>query len=193
MNSPVMRSLVVTAASVVLVSGCAVGGDSPNEGGDPSSSTGKPSGIADPRDASGIPPCELMKASDAQELGFGPNGKVTPNDLDPTMPDGCTWRSAEGATSVSLSVIPNRTIQQYRDASASFVDYAELNIAGHPAVRANDDLPENGSCGIYLAAKDDQILFSFAFDAPSGGEPFDPCSYAQGALERSVSVLPSVK
>ncbi|GAB2659881.1 hypothetical protein GCM10027271_18240 [Saccharopolyspora gloriosae] len=191
-NSSAVRLLSLLASSAILVSGCAIGDQAGGDGSQSTVPNEKPSEVKDPREASGASPCDLLKAGDAQAMGLEPTGEVTPNQLDPTMPDSCEWQSPGGETSVALSAIPGRSIQQYRESAASYVDFAEMEIAGHPAVQANNAPPESGSCGIYLATKDDQILFSFAFDTPPG-EKFDPCSYAKGALERSVPGLPSAK
>lgn len=194
MNNRVkFRLAVLLASSAVAISGCAVGGGDEGSGADSSPPSAKPVEVKDPLDATAVKQCDLLKAGDAKSLGLEPIGEISPNEMDPAIPDSCEWKSAGGETSVALTVIPGRSIQQYRDSSSSYVDFAEMNIAGHPAVQANNSLPEQGSCGIYLATKDDQILFSFAFDTPSDGSKFDPCSYAKGALERSVPGLPSVK
>ncbi|MEU6131638.1 DUF3558 domain-containing protein [Saccharopolyspora sp. NPDC047091] len=181
----------VAVLAAFLASGCAVGGSS----GDENSEAGSQptSEIGDSRDAAAVQQCSLLKSEDVQVLGLSPNGEVKPNELDPSMPDNCTWQSGDGKKSVALTVFPGRSIQQYRDNSDSYVDFSEMTIAGHPAVQANASPPGGGSCGIFLGTKDDQVLLAVAIDFTKAEKPYDPCPLAKSALEASVPTLPAAE
>ncbi|MCA1189412.1 MULTISPECIES: DUF3558 domain-containing protein [unclassified Saccharopolyspora] len=184
--------ICVASVAALALSGCSVGS---GEESAPSPSSAPDSGdseVEDPRDAAGVPPCSLVKPQDIAALGLLPEGEVQPDELDPSLPDNCTWKSDRGDKYVAISVLPGRSLQIYRDNEDSYVDYSEGVIAGHPAIQANNDRPENGSCGVYLATKEDQILFSFAADV-TVGEVHDPCSLAKRALEASVPTLPAAE
>ncbi|MCA1228699.1 DUF3558 domain-containing protein [Saccharopolyspora sp. 6M] len=181
----------VAVFAAFLASGCAVGGSSGGEA--PGSDSRPTSEINDPRDAASVQQCSLLKSEDIQALGLSPDGKVKPNELDPSMPDNCTWESDDGKKSLAVTVFPGRSIQQYRDNSDSYVDFSEMVIAGHPAVQANASSPEGGSCGIFLGTKDDQVVSAVAIDFTKAEKPYDPCPLAKSALEASVPTLPAAK
>lgn len=189
---PGVRALVGFVSFAALASGCAVGSGDDSDPAPQGSPSGQASEVKDPRDASGVEVCSLLKPQDVQTLNLEPQGQKMKDALDPSLPEHCKWRSPGGETTVSLSVLPGRSLQVYRDNSSGFVDYAESEIAGHPAVQANDDDPANGSCALYLATRDDEILYSFATEANGSGAPVDPCGLAKKALESSVPALPPV-
>ncbi|WP_460328631.1 DUF3558 domain-containing protein [Actinopolyspora lacussalsi] len=152
--------------------------------------------IANPKDATTAKVCELLPAEAARELGLQPRGETPEGNL--TLPDEaadrCVWKSSYGATSVSLTPLAGRSIQQYYDNPQSYVDFKKLNIAGYPAVRANRDDPmSGGSCDIFLATKQNQVVKSYwRLNAADTGE-VDPCGNAKKALRLSVSSWPAAK
>ena len=91
-----------------------------------------------------------------------------------------------------MTPLDSRSIQAYYDNKSKYRDFAELTIAGHPAVRANaGDPAQDGFCDIFLATKQDQILSAQASFIGLDGQ--DPCTLAQQALEASVPNLPAAK
>ena len=104
--------------------------------------------------------------------------------------DACVWKSPDGHNSVSLSVLPDRSIKDYQANKAQYADYQELSVAGYPAVRANQaDPAQAGSCSLFLAVSDHQMLGAFTIQSPIT----DPCASSQKALEATLPTLPAAK
>ncbi|MGI8309338.1 DUF3558 domain-containing protein [Saccharopolyspora hattusasensis] len=143
--------------------------------------------ISDPKDAAAVPPCDILPPDAATSLGLNPESKK----LSESESQSCGWRSFDERDRLSFTAIPNRSLSSYLNNRSQFVDFEELTIAGHPAVRANRNDPQKlGSCSIFLATKDGQILSSIVsfFDKTK-----DPCGFAQHALEAAVPKLPAAK
>lgn len=182
------RSLVAgaTIALTITMSACSGGsGNEPAPQPPPQGQAGP--AISDPKDAAAVDLCQLLPADAATSLGLNPAGEVETTSVDPDMPPQCTWKSENGATTLSLG--PSKTsVQWYLDNKATFVDYRELNIAGHPTVQGNKaDPAQTQNCWMYLGTMDNQVLGAFAFGTA------DPCSMTQKALEASVPTLPAAK
>ncbi|TWG08825.1 uncharacterized protein DUF3558 [Saccharopolyspora dendranthemae] len=182
------RSLVAgaTIALTITMSACSGGsGNEPAPQPPPQGQAGP--AISDPKDAAAVDLCQLLPADAATSLGLNPAGEVETSSVDPDMPPQCTWKSENGATTLSLG--PSKTsVQWYIDNKSTFVDFRELNIAGHPTVQGNKaDPAQTQNCWMYLGTMDNQVLGAFAFGTA------DPCSMTQKALEASVPTLPAAK
>lgn len=189
------RSAVLGTGAVLigLLVGCSPGGAPSEEGDAASQAPQKPSGpaISAPKDATAVDRCSLLSAEAAQSLGLAPRGEERPDPLDPDAPAPCTW-SDGGRARLSLTPINDRSLQAYYDNQSQYVDYAALNIAGHPAVRANQGDPRtDGACDIFLATQDGQVLA--AQSHVNDVQDQDPCGLTQKALEASVPTLPAAK
>ncbi len=115
--------------------------------------------------------------------------------IDPDSSDSCHWESPDGgATKNSFAVSDGRSIQQYYAKSDSFYDFEKLTISGYPAVRANKGDPMSaGSCDVFLAPKQNQIVQSHSsLNAEDTGK-VDPCVQAKKVLRLSVSSWPAAK
>ncbi|GAA4619186.1 DUF3558 domain-containing protein [Saccharopolyspora hordei] len=192
----VKRSAIVGTGLVLtgLLVGCAgkpaPSSDSPAPNGAAETTASGPH-IATPKDAAAVDVCSLLPAEAATASGLKPEGDLTENMIDPDAPDGCTWRDGDG-TSVVLTPLSDRSLQEYHDHKSMYVDFQELEIAGHPAVRANEgDRMKDGFCNIFLGTKDGQVLASQTAMISDGQT--DPCDLAQKALEASVPTLPAAK
>jgi hypothetical protein len=183
------RSFVAGATIALTITLGACSGGSSSETPPPAPPTQNPSGpvISDPRDASAVDLCQLLPADAATSLGLNPTGEAETSPIDPDMPPQCTWKSEDGGTTLSLG--PSKvSIQWYLDNKSTFVDYRELNIAGHPTVQGNKaDPAQTENCWMYLGTMDNQVLGAFAFGTAN------PCSMTQKALEASVPTLPAAK
>ncbi|MEU5850966.1 DUF3558 domain-containing protein [Saccharopolyspora shandongensis] len=147
--------------------------------------------INSPKDAAAVDVCRLLPPEGATAAGLQPTGEISKNLIDPSATDGCAWRDGNG-TSVTMTPLSDRSLQEYYENKSQYVDFQELNIAGHPAVRANEgDRMRDGFCNIFLATKDGQVLASQS-DTNADGRT-DPCNLAQKALEASVPTLPAAK
>ncbi|WP_157062952.1 DUF3558 domain-containing protein [Actinopolyspora mortivallis] len=187
----------------VLLAACSAGSpaEPPSASGGPtteSSTSSDPSGveIADPKDAMAVDECQLLTAEAAQKVGVRAQGEKKKENL--TLPDEdpktCIWESASGSTSIFLTVLSDRSIQQYYDNPDYFVDFKKLRIAGYPAVRANQDDPmTGGSCDVFLASKRNQVVKSTSFLPSDEVGTVDPCELSKQALELSVSSWPDAE
>src|SRR5690606_25649692 len=138
--------------------------------------------VPSPKDATAVEPCSMLPEQTAAELGLKAKGRSAHEG------SGCRWNSEDLSRNVSLTALPDRSIQEFRDGKDAYMDYGELTIAGHPAVRANQSNPsEDGFCDIFLAVNDNQVLHAAGRDSSYT----DPCGLAQKALEAAVSNLPA--
>ncbi|WP_406689116.1 DUF3558 family protein [Saccharopolyspora sp. ID03-671] len=187
MTIPKRTLLAGAAAGLVITMSACSSGSAPEPAPAPESQHQAGPTINDPKDASAVDLCQLLPGDAATSLGLNPAGEEETSPIDPDMPPQCTWKTEDGATTVSLGP-SNVPIQWYFDNKATFVDYRELNIAGHPTVQGNKaDPAQTENCWMYLGTKDGQILGAFAFGTA------DPCSLTQKALEASVPTLPAAK
>lgn len=140
--------------------------------------------VNSPKDPSNESPCDLVPAQTVHELGFHEEGEEAA--------DGCTWKTTEGTVQLSIGVVPERSLQDYRDEAKKYSDFGELTIAGHPAVRANSGDPKaDGKCELVVAANGEQAVSAEA-KIPSGATA-DPCSLANQALEAGVPSWPAAE
>ncbi|MGI8307614.1 DUF3558 domain-containing protein [Saccharopolyspora hattusasensis] len=188
-----LKRSTVIAASALVVGGLAACSGPDSSGGEPprnppqETATGPK--VSDPRDPSAVDLCSLLPADKAVSLGYEGQGKVLKSPS-PDSPETCSWGTADRNNTVSLAPIKDRSIQDYYDNKSKFVDFQELTISGHPAVRANKGDPaKDGWCSIYLATTDSSLLYAFARDSSKA----DACGIAQKALEASVPTLPAAR
>ncbi|NHD19454.1 MULTISPECIES: DUF3558 domain-containing protein [unclassified Actinopolyspora] len=204
-SSGFRRSATVVGGVVLSVVLAACSGGSGADSGSPSSGSrsADASGsqgssgveIANPKDAAAADVCSLLPAEAASQLGLKTEGEKKSSMTNPEASDACYWESPDGgATKNSFAVSDGRSIQQYYDNPDSFYDFEKMTIAGYPAVRANKGDPMSaGSCGIFLASKQDQVVQSFSsLNAEDTGK-VDPCVRAKKALKLSVSSWPAAK
>jgi hypothetical protein len=164
----VKRSAILSAGAAFICTALTACGGGGTEG-SPAPETQQPSGvtISAPKDAMATDRCGLLPADAATGIGLAPQGKEQSDPLD------------------------GRSIQAYLDNKSKYVDFQELSIAGHPSVRANQGDPkQDGTCDIFLATKEGQILSAQAHVMDTSQ---DACGIAQKALEAAVPTLPASK
>ncbi|MER7011205.1 DUF3558 domain-containing protein [Saccharopolyspora sp. NPDC000359] len=179
--------LGASLAMTALLAACGSQAPDPEEGSPQTTQASSGPQINDPKDAAAIPPCDILPEGTAANLGLKPQGR----EVEDSSNRVCSWSSPDDRDRLGLSAIPNRSLSSYLDNRSQYADFAELTIAGHPAVRANRTDPKQmGGCAIFLATKNDQVLSSQVdfFDKTK-----DPCGLAQQALEAAVSALPAAK
>jgi hypothetical protein len=141
--------------------------------------------VTDPKDARGKDACELLTTGQLIELGLDP--QTARGDTARNGP-GCTWKYADGSTraSVALALRPDgvKLPDAYR-LRDSFATFEILEIARHPAVRA-DDLP--GECTLNVAVADEQIIVINGY--LDDREVAEPCAMARQMAELILSNLP---
>jgi hypothetical protein len=141
--------------------------------------------VREPKDARGIPVCELLTRDQLLELGLDP-ATAQPDSF--LRGETCSWRFADGSTraGVGLSVDPaaQKLPDFYRLRNTS-TNFQILDIAGHPAVRS-DDRPV-GDCSLYVAVSDLQILSTNGY--ADGRALPDPCAPARRMAELVLSNL----
>ncbi|MDI2028390.1 DUF3558 family protein [Saccharopolyspora sp. TS4A08] len=187
----VKRSAILCAGAAFagVLTACGGGGTD----GAPAPEPQQPSGVTidAPKDAMAKDRCGLLPADAAAGLGLAAQGEEQSDPLDPEAPSPCVWNSADGKNRLSLTPLEGRSIQAYYDNKAKYADYQELSIAGHPAARANQGDPkQDGTCDIFLATKNDQILSAQAHVMDTNQ---DACGIAQKALEAAVPTLPAAQ
>lgn len=161
---------------------------------------GSPSGVApppprfgptvpQPKDARGIPACDLLTPDQLLDLGLLPDTAEPGGDA--SVPT-CGWRSTDpgGAGGVQLNTalaIPVLDgLYLVRD---KFAVYEPLEVAGHPAVHADGNA--GPVCTIYVAISDYQGVSA---DGNLGGRPLpDPCAPSRRMAEFILSNLPPLR
>lgn len=138
--------------------------------------------IPNPKNAAAVEPCDILSAQAAVELGFQPEGKSAHEGT------GCRWYSEDRSRNIALIVLQDRSIREFYDSKSIYVDYEELTIADHPAVRANQGDPaEDGFCDFFLATDTNQLIQASGSDTSHA----DACGPARKALEAAVPNLPA--
>ncbi|WP_263251308.1 DUF3558 domain-containing protein [Saccharopolyspora rosea] len=182
-------------AALALVGGLAACGTNGGGAGEAQPPQPQPSAapkIPDPKDASAVPRCGLLSPEAASSLGLAVPGEERPDPVDPKAPSPCNWKTKDDGGEVALTPIDNRSLQEYHDNRSKYADFKDLSVAGHPAVEANQGDPvQVGSCDIFLATKDGQVLSSQVDLYNNQGK--NPCELAQKALEAAVPALPAAK
>lgn len=199
------RSVTVVGGvvlSVVLAScsgGSGAESGSPSSGGQSTDTSGSQSSseveIANPKDASATDVCSLLSADAATELGLSPEGEKKSSLTGESDPNSCYWKDPEdSATKSRFRVFGGRSIQSYYDNSGDFQDFKKLTISGYPAVRANKGDPMSaGSCNVYLATQQSQLVATSAHINAEDTGKIDPCARAKKALKLSISSWPAAK
>ncbi len=140
--------------------------------------------VEDPKDLSGIDPCELLTESQLAALTITKAGEP---DEAAWHEDKCNWRSS----TVNVSLAPDtqrdglETWYRTRDYYDSF---EESEVDGYPAVRADF---ANEFCSVIVGVADDQALVvhytRVSSDAPGKG---DPCPFTESIASMVLENLP---
>jgi hypothetical protein len=146
--------------------------------------------VREPKDARGIAPCDLLTPAQLRELGLDPATAFPDAE---GMAQSCVWhkpdRSDYGGLQISTDPRASKLPSFYR------VHHDEpwfqmLEIAGHPAVRADPD-PDR-SCELAIAVADLQNLGVGATTADRTPRP-DPCAQTRRMAEMVLSNLPPLR
>src|SRR5690606_36346147 len=138
--------------------------------------------IPNPKDAAAVDPCSMLPEQTRVDLGLKPEGRPSHEGA------GCDWYTEDLSLIVTLTVLSNRSLQEFRDSKDAYVDYEEFTVDGHPAIRANQGDPaKDGYCDFFLATKDNQVLAASGSDSSHA----DACGPARKALEAAVPNLPA--
>ncbi|WP_223208223.1 DUF3558 family protein [Actinopolyspora erythraea] len=159
----------------------------------PSSSKGSGVDISSPKNATGVDVCELLSPEAAKQLGIKPSGERRENDLDPDVEDSCKYGdSLDGDLSVSLAAFDDRQIVSYYENKEMYAIFEKIGIAGHPAVvAAKQDPMKSGTCSVFLASKQDQVVGAVVTVAADDTGKKDPCVPAKKALKLSLPSWPA--
>ncbi|SDR03356.1 Protein of unknown function [Actinopolyspora saharensis] len=151
--------------------------------------------IANPKDAAATDVCSLLSARAATELGLSPEGERKSSLIDESDPDSCYWQDpGDRATKSRFRVFEGRSIQSYYENPGEFQDFKKLTISGYPAARANKGDPVSaGSCNVYLATQQNQLVATSAHVSVEDTGKVDPCAKAKKALKLSVSSWPAAE
>ncbi|MHA6797814.1 DUF3558 domain-containing protein [Bounagaea algeriensis] len=192
MKRGAMAAMALVSAGALA--GCTSGGD---EGtGTADQAQGQPSQkkqqsgvqIDSPKDASQVDMCGLVPPELVEKFGFSPEGKSETSIT--TGEEMCRWSNPDEGGGLSFSAIGDRSLQTYLDNPDKYVDFEQVQIAGHPAVRANEGNPqEDGFCDFFVALNDNQVLSSQATATNPGVD--DPCQISRQGAEEAVSNIPA--
>lgn len=190
----IVRLTALLAAVVPLVS-CSVGANSGGSAPETSPTVTGASGIdvRDPKDAGSVESCSLLPAKGAESIGLVPGGRAASSSFGEDNLDSCAWKNEDGSISSALSVFDDRSLQDYYDNADKYVDFEKMTIAGHPAVRANENDPmSDGACILFLASNSGQVVQATAIVPTSRISDVDPCGLAAKTLDAAVPSWPSV-
>lgn len=186
-----LTSCVVTASTALLLAGCAAGGSEvPSAENPPTEQPNEGISVATPKDAAAPAPCELLPAEVASQVGLEPEGELLANNLDPSLPDSCDWKSADGSLSANVVAVDGRSLQQYYDTKDQYQTYEEFQIAGNPAVIAVES-DARVSCDVWMATNPDQVVGSTVFLPNEDVGKVDPCEVNKKMFELSMPSWPA--
>ncbi|GAA3226603.1 hypothetical protein GCM10017691_16260 [Pseudonocardia petroleophila] len=143
--------------------------------------------VPEPKDARGIPPCDLLTDDQLRQLDLLPDSATGAGDA---VVQTCAWTSATDATNpVGLEINTDSTlaaldiIYNTRDVVERF---EPTEVAGHPAVRA--DYFADNSCTLAIGIADHQGI---GIQANGANRPLpDPCDIPRRMGEFILSNLP---
>ncbi|MFC5993330.1 DUF3558 domain-containing protein [Pseudonocardia hispaniensis] len=159
----------------------------------PASATAQPAGaaprVAHPRDARGIAVCDLLTPAQLTALGLRPE-TAEPKVLGTGRL--CGWRSTTVGEPAGLTIateIDVRGLDYLYGIRDTFAVFEPLEVAGHPAVRADGNA--DGRCSLYVAIAEYQLLSA---DGNLAGRPLpDPCARSRRMIEAVLSNLPPLR
>jgi hypothetical protein len=151
----VTARLCVAALLLATASGCSVSTATPR----PSATSSLPApaerpGTLDaPLDATGIEACAVLAPDQLAAAEFDPR---TILDESTGQATSCSWRSADGADVVRLSINVNSWVELIYASEGEIADITPFSLAGYPAVREGTD--ESTVCAIYTAIAETQVF-----------------------------------
>jgi len=186
-------ALGLLALAVVPIAGCASQGGTQQPAPQPPADSAIK--IDSPKDAKALPLCNLLSPQAAQSLGLKPQGEQEENSLNPGEPPMCRFESEGNDKLVlSMTVLDRNIAKDYLSAPQTWKDFSKLDVAGHPTVRANPDVPDKtGNCDLYLATQENQMVASQVTLPTTAPNKAESCQIAQKALEAAVPTLPPAK
>ncbi|SHE72781.1 DUF3558 domain-containing protein [Streptoalloteichus hindustanus] len=143
--------------------------------------------VGDPRDASGVAPCDLLKPDAATRLGFTPPGQPL---SDPSFKP-CRWRGPNGAGVSVFADTGRQGLSEVYKQKSRFRDFRPVTLAGgHPAVFAND-VESDVECAVYAGVADTQAVVVSNLRPTS--DRANPCEKARLVAEAVIAGLPAGK
>jgi hypothetical protein len=145
--------------------------------------------VRTPKDARGIAPCDLLTRDQLLMLGLSPD---TARPISFGLAEGCVWRHADDSTAASAGLSLDPDAQKLPDLyriRGAFQTFEILEVAGHPAVRA--DARPVGQCDLNVAVADLQILTLQGY-LDARVLP-DPCAPARRMAEMVLANLPPLR
>ena len=143
--------------------------------------------VPHPKDACGIPACELLTPEQLTQLGVSPATATEESSSGLTT---CSWESPD--KHLDLSVTPDANRPQAGGLNDTYLKRSDFEVfeptevAGHPAVRA--DYADVGDCPLYVGVADTQAMI-VAVDGFMA-ESTDTCPIAREATAMILSNLP---
>lgn len=168
----------------------AVAGCSSTDAGIPASPTASADpipAVQDPKDLTGIAPCDLLSTEQLSRLGFDQPGEVAPFDEIDGIPT-CVWRDAArtreatGAAFIGVDALSNLYLQR-----ESYAVFELTDVTGHPALRMQN-IAGGKRCRVVLGTAEEQSL-GVTFNAIGTGEA-PPCAEARRIAETILGNLP---
>lgn len=143
--------------------------------------------VTEPKDIRGVRPCEVLTDDQLLELELVPGSA---RELPDPVTGRCGWSSAVDDTNpVGMEINSDTTLailDLMHNLRNNFERYEPTEVAGHPAIRA-DDLADN-SCALVIAIADHQGV-SIEYNLANRPLP-DPCEVPRRMGEFILSNLP---
>ncbi|WP_245856812.1 DUF3558 domain-containing protein [Actinoalloteichus hoggarensis] len=139
--------------------------------------------VTDPRDVAGVDVCALLTPESAEDLGFAAEGEAR------TTGGGnasCVWESEAGSRVTLVTDVEREGLEEIYSRQSLYSDWEELEVAGHPAVRANEGEPTS-MCGYVVGVSDTQYL---DVNYVRSGSEDEACAGALAVAEAVIPTLP---
>ncbi|GGM50376.1 hypothetical protein GCM10007977_060150 [Dactylosporangium sucinum] len=130
-----------------------------------------------------------MPAATVSAIGLGP-GKLTPAARATARLDTCNWvgTGSNWMKTLIVSVNPRSGLETTYNNRAIFTEFVELQVAGHPAVRANQTDALAG-CNLYVGLSDAQTLWVIG-NSGTNGTMDQHCAISTQTAEAIIKALP---
>lgn len=162
-------------------------GTEESSGGAPSSESDRLAPpVDDPKDLSGIDPCELLTPEQLSELTFTEPGE---KDTSAWGEEHCRWNNSNLSIRLAPETKVGEGLDQAYQSRNAFDNFAESSVDGYPAVRVDF---ATQLCRVIVGVAEDQTLH-VDFGRVSGKDPAyqDPCGFAESVAGMVLESLPA--
>ncbi|AOS61123.1 DUF3558 domain-containing protein [Actinoalloteichus hymeniacidonis] len=149
----------------------------------PDDSDSSQSAIENPKDIESTDICALLTPEVAASYGLDPAGE--PNEDSAASAGRCAFSGDEGNRVSLAGWYGGQGIDDVYSQEAQFSDWEPMEIAGYPAVRANEIEP-SVTCALFVGISDTQYI---DFNYTRSGSDEDACA---GVIDVATAVVPTL-